>query len=123
MSEPASECQRVLLVDDDPLVLTALARLLESWGHEVRSAADGAEAVEIAKEFQPEAVLCDLGLPKHHGYEVAELINQVCRPQPLMVAMSGYRPEAMRPERSGFALFVAKPAVEDDLLPIFGRVC
>jgi len=73
---------RVLLVDDDPGVRDATMFLLEQWGHEVRSAGDGASALLIARAWQPHVVLLDIGLPGMDGFSVAESLRR----EPLPVA-------------------------------------
>jgi DNA-binding NarL/FixJ family response regulator len=61
---------RVLIVDDHPLTRTALGSLLEQSSFSVvGEAADGAEAVERARELQPDLVLLDLSMPGTDGLE------------------------------------------------------
>ena len=66
---------RVLLADDCQDTRQALALLLRLCGHEVRTAADGGEAVRQAEEFHPEVALLDIGMPVLSGYEVAALLR------------------------------------------------
>jgi DNA-binding response OmpR family regulator len=61
---------RVLVVEDDASIADVLRRTLRQEGHEVRSAADGVEALEVAEDFLPDLVLLDLGLPRLDGVEV-----------------------------------------------------
>jgi two-component system response regulator MprA len=61
---------RVLVVEDDAEIADVLRRTLRQEGHEVRSAGDGVEALEVAEEFIPDLVVLDLGLPKLDGVEV-----------------------------------------------------
>jgi DNA-binding response OmpR family regulator len=61
---------RVLVVEDDEAIADVLRRTLRQEGHEVRSAADGVEALAVAEEFIPDLVILDLGLPKLDGVEV-----------------------------------------------------
>ena len=63
--------RRVLVVEDNHDSAESLALLLRAWGHDVRTAHDGLRAIEIAREFIPEVVLLDIGLPTVSGYEVA----------------------------------------------------
>ncbi len=66
---------RVLVVEDDEEIADVLRRTLRQEGHEVRSAADGVEALEVAAEFVPDLVILDLGLPKLDGVEVLERLR------------------------------------------------
>jgi PAS domain S-box-containing protein len=83
--------RRVLVVDDNRDATESLVRLLGRCGHEVRAAYDGPEALAAAEEFQPEAVLLDIGLPGMNGYEVARRLR--ARPwaaATVLVAITGW---------------------------------
>ena len=89
----------VLVVDDNQDAAESLAMLLRMAGHEVRTAYDGLVGLEAAKEFQPEVILLDIGLPRVSGYEVArELRKQVGLKKALLVAVTGYGQEEDRRE-------------------------
>ena len=60
---------RVLVVEDQPATRAALAELLTAEGFEVAVAADGAEAIDVAKAFAAHVVLMDFGLPSVNGWE------------------------------------------------------
>jgi len=66
---------RVLVVEDDVSIADVLRRTLRQEGHEVRSAGDGVEALELAAEFVPDLVVLDLGLPKLDGVEVLKRLR------------------------------------------------
>jgi two-component system response regulator MprA len=66
---------RVLVVEDDADIVDVLRRTLRQEGHEVRSAGDGVEALQVAAEFVPDLVVLDLGLPKLDGIEVLRRIR------------------------------------------------
>ena len=61
---------RVLVVDDEPQILRALATNLRSRGHDVDLAPDGETALRLAADHRPDIVLLDLGLPGMDGIEV-----------------------------------------------------
>jgi signal transduction histidine kinase/ActR/RegA family two-component response regulator len=109
---PASRPRRILLADDCEDFAEMYSIMLESLGYEVRIAYDGATAVEAAREFRPDAVLMDLGLPKLDGFEVAgQLRGQPETREALLVALSG-RSEVEAQSRSrdaGFDHFLTKP--------------
>jgi CheY-like chemotaxis protein len=67
---------RVLLADDVPDNVDSLRILLQLWGHEVRVALDGAEAVEVAAAFRPHVALLDIRMPRMHGAEAARQLRQ-----------------------------------------------
>ncbi len=66
---------RVLVVEDDDDIADVLRRSLRQEGHEVRTAADGEEALTMASEFVPDLVILDLGLPKLDGVEVCRKLR------------------------------------------------
>ena len=82
------EVATVLAVDDDPLVRADLRVVFEEAGFEVWSAGDGIEAVELARECRPDAVVLDLALPHMNGVEATRRILDE-RDVPI-VALTGY---------------------------------
>ena len=75
MPDSESLTGRVLVVEDDEDIADVLRRSLRQEGHEVRTAADGEEALSLAGEFVPDLVVLDLGLPKLDGVEVARRLR------------------------------------------------
>jgi two-component system OmpR family response regulator len=61
---------RVLVVDDEPSLAELLGSVLRYEGWDIRTAADGASAVRVAREFEPDAVVLDIMLPDFDGLEV-----------------------------------------------------
>jgi CheY-like chemotaxis protein len=115
--EPATR-RRVLLIDDEPDLADGLAEILRLDGHEVEVARDGPGALELARRFRPELVVCDLGLPGMDGYEVAARLRAApetagCR----LLALSGYGgDEALRRAReAGFDRHLTKPVGSREL--------
>src|SRR5436305_5596467 len=76
MTDSPSAGRRILVVDDSSDARTSLRILLELWGHDVREAADGRAALEVARAFRPQVVLLDLGMPLLDGYQVARRLRQ-----------------------------------------------
>jgi len=103
---------RVLVVDDEVDTAETLAEVLQTLGHEVRTAADGARALEEAAQFAPDVVLLDIGLPGMDGFEVARRLRAGRRtPGMKLIAVTGYGQELDRrnTERAGFDAHVVKP--------------
>jgi DNA-binding response OmpR family regulator len=67
---------RVLVVEDDEGISQVLQRSLRMEGYEVRLAADGVSALEVAQAFLPDLVILDLGLPRLDGIEVAKQMRE-----------------------------------------------
>ncbi|HEX6986164.1 MAG TPA: PAS domain S-box protein, partial [Planctomycetaceae bacterium] len=74
--DPASDALRILVVDDNVPAATLLSRILSKLGgYDVRSAYDGAAALEAAERLRPDLIFLDIGLPKLDGYEVARRLR------------------------------------------------
>ena len=70
-----SKC--LLIVDDDAVIRSALRSYVEADGYRVSGeAANGVEAIERARELQPDLVLLDLAMPRLNGAEVAGILKQ-----------------------------------------------
>lgn len=117
---------RVVLADDDRDTVTTLAFVLGEEGYEVRSAYNGRDAISAVEEFQPDAVVLDLGMPGPSGWEVARAIRGKGHgPRPLMIAVSGTYARAtdqMRTRVSGFDHFCQKPCSPDRILQLLARL-
>jgi signal transduction histidine kinase/CheY-like chemotaxis protein len=116
--------RRVLVVDDNADIAESLAGLLQDLGHTVRTAHAGPQALEVAREFRPELILLDIGLPGMDGYEVARRL----RADPelsglLVVALSGYGQEEdrRRAREAGFDEHLTKPVGLAALQPLLDR--
>ncbi len=114
---PATGTERILLAEDEPAVRLAAARVLEGAGYRVVAVADGAEAVEAARQGQFDLVVLDAIMPRGSGREAWERIRQD-RPRARFLVVSGHAAEVFPPAlRSAMDLpFLAKPFLGDDLL-------
>jgi len=68
--------RKVLVVDDEPVLVETIAYNLEQAGYEVMTAADGASALEVARREQPDLVILDIMLPQIDGLEVCRLLRR-----------------------------------------------
>jgi CheY-like chemotaxis protein len=86
--------------------------LLRLMGNDVRIAADGLEAVELADAFQPDIVLLDIGMPRLDGYEAARRIRSMgWSRDSLLVAVTGWgrRDDGEEAAAAGFDRHFTKP--------------
>ena len=116
--------RRVLVVEDNHDSAESLALLLRAWGHDVRTAHDGLRAIEIAREFIPEVVLLDIGLPTVSGYEVAVWLRGMpAMDKALLVAVTAYGQEEdrRRTRQTGFDAHLVKPAAPEALNALLGQ--
>jgi PAS domain S-box-containing protein len=103
---------RILLVDDNTDAADVLAEVLRRAGHEVAVAYDGPQALGIARAFQPNAALLDIGLPVLDGYELAERLRELLPGYPLrLVAVTGYGQDTdkHKSRAAGFDAHLVKP--------------
>ncbi|HYE34024.1 response regulator [Methylocaldum sp.] len=112
------ESKRILVVDDNTDAVESLALLLELEGHEVKTALDGPTALELASDFQPQAVLLDIGLPGMDGYEVARRLRETPEmSKALIIAITGYGQQEDRAltKAAGFDHHLVKPVDPEEL--------
>jgi DNA-binding NtrC family response regulator len=80
---------KILVVDDEPDLVTSLSRVLELRGFEVKAARDGKEAIAKNLEWEPDAVIMDVRMPRLNGI-AAYLEMQRTRPGVLVILMTGF---------------------------------
>jgi FixJ family two-component response regulator len=112
-----ARADQVYLVDDEPAVLKALARLLRSAGYQVLAFQS---AAEFLAQYQPETPAClvlDLSMPGRSGLELQQWLAQAHDPLPV-VFLSGHGdvPATVRAMKSGAVDFLTKPVDDQHLL-------
>jgi CheY-like chemotaxis protein len=124
-SAPATAMpSRILVVDDLAASAETLMTLLEMEGFEVRVANEGQEALDIAREFRPDVVLLDIGLPGMNGFEVALGLRSLPESQhALLIALTGYgeAESRSRSAQAGFDFHMVKPADVNTLLAMLAN--
>ncbi len=111
----AAVATTVLTVEDDPIVRADLRLVLEDAGFEVSDARDGAEAVELARENEPDAILLDLGLPGIGGVEATRQILSE-RAVPIVALTGRSRGLAEEAVEAGALSYVLKPFVPEEVV-------
>lgn len=112
---------RIVVADDDQDAVITLATVLRHEGHEVREAHRGDAVLGLLREFQPDAILLDIGMPGMTGYDVArnlrERLGDAC---PLLIAITGWKKSADRilGQIVGFDHYMTKPYSTDELLAL-----
>ena len=105
----------IALVDDDQVFRETLARSLRRRGHETL-AADGPMALELCRDFQPDAILLDLKMPGDNGLILASKLKAVL-PETKIIMLTGYGSiaTAMEAVKTGVAGYLTKPADTDQI--------
>lgn len=68
--------EKILVVEDEPALQETLIYSLQKQGYQVKSALDGEEAIQSAREFQPDLIILDIMLPVFDGFEVCRILRQ-----------------------------------------------
>lgn len=112
----AVDVDRILLVDDDEVFRERLATSMRQRSYQVRTAANSADAILVAQEFRPDAVLIDLKMPGESGLSLIKALNEIL-PGVRMIVLTGYGSiaTAMEAVRLGAADYLTKPSDADQI--------
>jgi|FLYN01.1.fsa_nt_gi DNA-binding response OmpR family regulator len=105
----------ILVVDDDPSILSTVADVLDFEGYAVEQATNGAEALEIMERIRPALVLLDMRMPVLDGWEFARIARERGLDAPILV-MTAARDARRWAQEIGADGYVAKPFHLPDLL-------
>src|SRR5271156_3230224 len=103
---------RILIVEDNPISLTLLKQLLKAHGYEVLGTPEGLQALDLAREEQPDLILMDIRLPDISGFEVTRLLKQDQRTKtiPIVAVTALASPEYEKKGlESGCDAYIPKP--------------
>jgi PAS domain S-box-containing protein len=123
-SAPAFSLRRILIADDNVDAADSLAELLRLEGHEVHVAYDGEEALAHFQQFQPDAALLDVGMPKLSGLDVARGIRSLPGGKhTVMVAITGWGQTRDRLDAlaAGFDHHATKPVDPAQILDLINQ--
>jgi len=70
---------KILIIDDEPDIVSSLSKRLEFAGYEVASADEGGEALRVAIKIQPDVIILDIGMPYEDGHGIAHRIRSNTR--------------------------------------------
>jgi CheY-like chemotaxis protein len=110
------QASRILLVDDDPRLLSVLSDTLQACGHAVTTAVKGEDALQIFDPGRHDVVITDLGMPRMNGWEVAERVKSIS-PDTSVFLLTGWGESVAAHEGSQFVdRVVAKPVSAEALM-------
>lgn len=126
--EAAPRRLRILVIDDDPLVLKSLSDTLEAEGHVVAIAADSRHGVDTFRRAQPtepfSAVITDLGMPHLDGYGVAKVVKETSPMTPVILLTGwGRRLDSERDMPPNVDRLLAKPPKLRELRAVLAECC
>jgi DNA-binding response OmpR family regulator len=111
--------KKIMIVEDENLQLTALARRLKSAGFDIVAARDGMTAISTARKEQPDLILLDLGLPAGDGFVVLERLQMLLNTSTIpIIVLSSRDPKGNRDAviRAGAIAYFQKPVEIEALL-------
>lgn len=121
--EPLSHRLKILVVDDDADIAESLAALLTLRHYDVRTAYDVERALQIAKDFEPDAVVLDINMPRIDGYAAATALYRIFpnrRPRLIAFTARSAPADLVAARQAGFDFHVSKSADTEDLLHLLG---
>ena len=108
---------KLLVVEDEPRMLELLRRGLTEEGHTVTCASDGGEGWDLARDYEFDAVVLDVMLPKMNGFELAKKLRQQKVSTPvLMLTAKDSVPDVVRGLDAGADDYLTKPFTFNELL-------
>jgi CheY-like chemotaxis protein len=116
---------RVMIVEDNEALAQTTGWLVEMLGYDYRLAANGKQAIEMAKDYRPDVMMLDIGLPGMNGYELC----QVLKPMPeladtVFIAQTGWGESEHRrlTKEAGFDHHLVKPLYLEALQTLLGEI-
>jgi DNA-binding response OmpR family regulator len=120
------EGRKILVVDDDPDILTAIRSMLGDSGAAVQTAGDGVAAVNLVEQNAPDLVVLDIMLPKKSGFLVLERIKKGkgkgVKPYVIMITGNQGTRHRQYAEALGVDGYLGKPFAMDRLLEIMRKL-
>ena len=111
--------KRVLIVDDEPNIVTSLEFLMSRNGYDIAVARDGREAMTLLEDFAPDLVLLDVMLPQIDGFEVCQRIRahpERSATKIVMLTAKGRETEVRKGMDLGADTYVTKPFSTKELV-------
>jgi two-component system KDP operon response regulator KdpE len=112
----SSKGARILVVDDEPAIVKALERNLRAHGFQVAAAATADDARSEFERWRPDAVVLDLGLPGHDGFEVIKAIRARSATPIIILSVRGSDADKVGALDLGADDYLTKPFSVDELL-------
>jgi len=107
---------RILLVDDEPVIVETLRAYLEAEGYAVQTASNGSEALTLARSFHPDVIVLDLMLPGLDGLEVLRRLRQASDVYVLLLTAKTHETDKVVGLTMGADDYVTKPFSPRELI-------
>lgn len=110
------DAKKVLVVDDDPMLLNLVGEHLRKSGYDVRSTSDGLNAVRITDEWKPDLILLDIMMPGMDGLTVTKRIREFSSTPIVIVSAKGDEKDILQGFEAGGDDYIVKPFSSAELL-------
>lgn len=108
----------ILIADDEALIRLDLREMLSDAGHHiVGEAADGAQAVRLARELKPDFIIMDVKMPNMDGLEAAAIIGEENLAPVLLLTAYSQQDIVEKASKAGVSAYLVKPVREEQLFP------
>lgn len=117
--------KKILIADDDPIIIKLLQVNLELDGYDVVTAEDGAEAVEKAAEFKPDLVILDIMMPRMDGWAALQELKrqpETAKVPVIFLSAKAQQDDVRRGYDAGAAEYLTKPFDPSELLSIIEQI-
>ncbi len=121
---PASG-MRIMIVEDNEALAQTTGWMVEMLGHDYKIAHNGPEAIDLSKEYLPDVVMMDIGLPGMNGYDLCALLKKEPHMQDtVFIAQTGWGQEEhrQRAREAGFQHHLVKPVYLELLQDLLGTI-
>jgi CheY-like chemotaxis protein len=116
--------KKILVVEDESVQLTLVAKRLKAAGYDVVGARDGISAISTARKEQPDLVLLDLGIPGGDGFVVMQRLQTLLSTTTIPIVVASSHDPAQNEEaskRAGAIAFLQKPVDFEKLLKVIAE--
>lgn len=106
---------RILIADDESIIRLGLASMLQDLGHEVVSAADGREAITLARQHRPDLAILDIKMPFTDGLQAAQTLHST-QPMPILI-LTAFSEQDLIEQASDLPIhgYLIKPVQREDV--------
>ncbi|MEE2717160.1 MAG: response regulator [SAR324 cluster bacterium] len=111
--------KKILVVEDDPVIVISLEFLMAQNGYEVQTCNNGEDALKLAEQHQPDLILLDVMLPRRTGYEVCQALRsqeQFANTKIVLLTARGRDVDVQKGLDAGADTYVTKPFSTRDLV-------
>lgn len=109
----------ILIADDSPTEIYVLKKILEKHNHQIITAEDGEQAVEVTKQDKPDLILMDVVMPKLNGFQATRRLSKDAETQhiPIIIVSSkNQETDRLWGMRQGAKGYIGKPVTEEHLM-------